>query len=131
MKVWILTRGLLRKGDFGDLELLHNGFKFKLPASWLKKFAWSLILTPYWALYWARSGELMIPYNMVLGVELVEEKAGLATPKAPFIRLHFRDERGEHQSITFAVQGWGISGVKKDETLQLYEQIRQLIGSNR
>ncbi len=126
MKVWILIHGLLRRGDFGDIELLHNGIKFKLPGSWLKKFGLSMIMPSFLAFYYGRSGELLIPYNMVLGVELVEEKAGLATPKAPFIRLHFRDEKGGHQSITFAVQGWGISGVKRDETLNLYEEIRRL-----
>jgi hypothetical protein len=137
MRATILVGRHLKRGDLGDVEVLPDGVKFKLPGTMKKKFLMTLIMslimrnsTLAAAVAWftSRSGELFIPYGMVTGIELVEEKTGLATPKAPFIRLHYRGEQWEQRSITFAVHGWNFSNVKRDETIALFEELKRRLG---
>jgi hypothetical protein len=128
MRATILVGRHLKRGDFGDVEVLPDGIKFKLPGTMKKKFLMSLIMPTVVAWYYSRSGELFIPFGMVTGIELVEEKSGLATPKAPFIRLHYRGEQWEQRSITFAVHGWNFSNVKRDETIALFEELKRRLG---
>jgi hypothetical protein len=124
----ILVGRFIKRGDVGDVEVLPDGVKFKLPGTMKKKFLMSLIMPKFIAWYYSRSGELFIPYGMVTGIELVEEKTGLATPKAPFIRLHYKGEQWEQRSITFAVHGWNFSNVKRDETIALFEELKRRLG---
>jgi hypothetical protein len=128
MRATILVGRHLKRGDLGDVEVLPDGVKFKLPGTMKKKFLMSLIMPKFIAWYYSRSGELFIPFGMVTGIELVEEKSGLATPKAPFIRLHYRGEQWEQRSITFAVHGWNFSNVKRDETIALFEELKRRLG---
>jgi hypothetical protein len=128
MRATILVGRHLKRGDVGDVEVLPDGVKFKLPGTMKKKFLMSLIMPKVVAWYNSRSGELFIPFGMVTGIELVEEKTGLATPKAPFIRLHYRGEQWEQRSITFAVHGWNFSNVKRDETIALFEELKRRLG---
>jgi hypothetical protein len=128
MRATILVGRHLKRGDLGDVEVLPDGVKFKLPGTMKKKFLMSLIMPKFIAWYYSRSGELFIPFGMVTGIELVEEKSGLATPKAPFIRLHYRGEQWEQRSITFAVHGWNFSNVKRDETIALVEELKRRLG---
>jgi hypothetical protein len=128
MRATILVGRHLKRGDLGDVEVLPDGVKFKLPGTMKKKFLMSLIMPTVMAWYNSRSGELFIPFGMVTGIELVEEKTGLATPKAPFIRLHYRGEQWEQRSITFAVHGWNFSNVKRDETIALFEELKRRLG---
>jgi hypothetical protein len=128
MRATILVGRHLKRGDVGDVEVLPDGVKFKLPGTMKKKFLMSLIMPTVVAWYNSRSGELFIPFGMVTGIELVEEKTGLATPKAPFIRLHYRGDQGEQRSITFAVHGWNFSNVKRDETIALFEELKRRLG---
>jgi hypothetical protein len=128
MRATILVGRHLKRGDVGDVEVLPDGVKFKLPGTMKKKFLMSLIMPTVVAWYNSRSGELFIPFGMVTGIELVEEKTGLATPKAPFIRLHYRGEQWEQRSITFAVHGWNFSNVKRDETIALFEELKRRLG---
>jgi hypothetical protein len=124
----ILVGRFIKRGDVGDVEVLPDGVKFKLPGTMKKKFLMSLIMPKFIAWYYSRSGELFIPYGMVTGIELVEEKTGLATPKAPFIRLHYKGEQWEQRSITFAVHGWNFYNVKRDETIALFEELKRRLG---
>jgi hypothetical protein len=128
MRATILVGRHLKRGDLGDVEVLPDGVKFKLPGTMKKKFLMSLIMPKFIAWYYSRSGELFIPFGMVTGIELVEEKSGLATPKAPFIRLHYRGEQWEQRSITFAVHGCNFSNVKRDETIALFEELKRRLG---
>jgi hypothetical protein len=128
MRATILVGRHLKRGDVGDVEVLPDGVKFKLPGTMKKKFLMSLIMPTVVAWYNSRSGELFIPFGMVTSIELVEEKTGLATPKAPFIRLHYRGDQGEQRSITFAVHGWNFSNVKRDETITLFEELKRRLG---
>jgi hypothetical protein len=128
MRATILVGRHLKRGDLGDVEVLPDGVKFKLPGTMKKKFLMSLIMPKFIAWYYSRSGELFIPFGMVTGIELVEEKTGLATPKAPFIKLHYRGDQGEQGSITFAVHGWNFSNVKRDETIALFEELKRRLG---
>jgi hypothetical protein len=128
MRATILVGRHLKRGEVGDVEVLPDGVKFKLPGTMKKKFLMSLIMPKFIAWYYSRSGELFIPFGMVTGIELVEEKSGLATPKAPFIRLHYRGEQWEQRSITFAVHGWNFSNVKRDETIALFEELKRRLG---
>jgi hypothetical protein len=128
MRATILVGRHLKRGDLGDVEVLPDGVKFKLPGTMKKKFLMSLIMPKFIAWYYSRSGELFILFGMVTGIELVEEKSGLATPKAPFIRLHYRGEQWEQRSITFAVHGWNFSNVKRDETIALFEELKRRLG---
>jgi hypothetical protein len=128
MKATILVGSFIKRGDVGDVEVLPDGVKFKLPGTMKKKFLMSLIMPTVVAWYYSRSGELFIPFGMVTGIELVEEKTGLATPKAPFIRLHYRGEQWEQRNITFAVHGWNFSNVKRDETIALFEELKRRLG---
>jgi hypothetical protein len=128
MRATILVGSHLKRGEVGDVEVLPEGVKFKLPGTMKKKFLMSLIMPTVVAWYNSRSGELFIPFGMVTGIELVEEKTGLATPKAPFIKLHYRGEQWEQGSITFAVHGWNFSNVKRDETIALFEELKRRLG---
>jgi hypothetical protein len=128
MRATILVGRHLKRGEVGDVEVLPEGVKFKLPGTMKKKFLMSLIMPTVVAWFTSRSGELFIPFGMVTGIELVEEKTGLATPKAPFIRLHYRGEQWEQRSITFAVHGWNFSNVKRDETIALFEELKRRLG---
>ncbi|GBC70021.1 hypothetical protein HRbin01_01728 [archaeon HR01] len=124
MKALIMLYGRLRRADIGDVELLPEGVKVKMPA----KMRWWFILNPAIAQWFIRSGELVIPYPSIVGLELIHEKAGLLTPRTPFIRLHFRDMQGVGNSITFAAYGWTKTSTKPEETLALYEEIRRRTG---
>jgi hypothetical protein len=62
MRATILVGSHLKRGEVGDVEVLPEGVKFKLPGTMKKKFLISLIMPTVVAWYNSRSGELFIPF---------------------------------------------------------------------
>jgi len=113
----------LRKGDYGDVEVLPEGLKVKPPASMAKKF----FIGGFYSVFLARGKAFTISYEKIKNIKLVDVKPGLVGAKKPFIELNFIDEEGKPQSLTFAA--CGITGFKNEETRKLYEEITSKLKS--